>query len=776
MLFAIIFIFVGLSFSQEEDNIPYSNIKGKVVDFQTQQIIPGSTIRLLDTKLGAIAKSNGEFLIKDVPVGRYEIVITSVGYEPYFQQIAVTSGKEVVLNIQLNQAYIESEEVIVSARKNAFESINESALISSNMFTVDEVEKYAGSRNDPAQMAKNFAGVVGAGDERNDIIVRGGSPTELLWRLDGLDIPNPNHFATQGATGGPISALNSRLLDNSDFLTGAFPSMYGDKLSAVFDLRTRKGNRDKYEFIGQFGFNGFELGAEGPIGNNSSFIANYRYSFLDFIINTLGIDFSFTGIPRYQDANFKYDLDLDENNKISLTGLFAKSNISIVESDPEVDIDFRNNDIKNGTELLSLGINWQTLYNKKTYGTLIVGTNISSYSTELDAIKIDSLNNPISVDRWIEDKTSENFALAKYIINYSPNSRNFINAGLEYRYRFYNLDYKVMQVEYRDSPSPYSQAGNTNQMSAFINWNWRLSKNFTLNSGVYSQYLQLTDKATIEPRLSARYTKGKSAFNFAYGLHNQSLPLNLLFGEEGNDKLDFMRSQHLIAGWNYNFSQNWQLKVESYYKYLDRVPVERNDTSSWSFINAGANYGSVGVNGIQAKSDGEGQAYGVEISLTKRFSEHYYLTSANSFYRQKYKGSDGIERNGAFDNRFVSNILAGYELEITNDFTIEFGLRFSVAGGAPYSPLDLELSRQEGEAVRYDNLSFSERNDIYNRIDFRIDFRQNYKGYSIISFFTVENLLNTQNVLTRYFNPVSGNIEIVNQLGLFPYGGFRVEF
>lgn len=751
--FLLAFIFVySLSYGQENKDIPTSNIKGSVYDYQTQQILPGSTIRLVDTQLGAVVKSNGDFIINNVPVGRYNISVSSVGYEPFVQQIVVTSGRDVVLNIQLNQSFIETDELVVTANKNAFDAINESALVSSNMFTVDEVEKYAGSRADPAQMARNFAGVVAASDERNDIIVRGGSPTELLWRLDGLDIPNPNHFATQGATGGPISALNSRLLDNSDFLTGAFPSNYGDKLSAVFDLRTRKGNRDNYEFIGQFGFNGFELGAEGPISSNSSFIANYRYSFLDFIINGLGIDFSFSGIPRYQDANFKFDWDMGDKDKISLTGLFATSDIDIIESDVEQDITFRQNDVTSGTDLLSLGVNWQHLYNEKTYGKLIVGLNLSKYRTELDAIKIDSANNPISVDNWINDISSENFTLAKYILNYSPNSKHFINGGLEYRYRFYNLNYEVFDVEYRDSPTPYSKVGNTNQAAGFFNWNWRITENFTSNAGFYSQYLQLTNKATFEPRLGLRYTYNNSAFNFGYGMHTQSLPLNLLFGEAGNENLDFMRSQHLIAGWNYTMSRDWQLKIESYYKMLDRVPVERDENSAWSFVNSGADYGSVNVNGIKAKSSGEGKAYGVELSITKKFSNHYYMTLANSFYKQKYTASDNIERNGAFDNRFVSNILAGYELKISDDFTMEFGLKFTVAGGAPYTPIDMEHSQLTGRTEYNDFLRYSERNDYESKFQIALENLNNLKE-ELDEALTKEKELN--NLKSRFVSMIS---------------------
>ena len=312
-----VFLFFPLIlFSQE--NVPTQTVKGMVVNFQTQQPIPGVTVRLLETNIGAYSKGNGIFKIKDVPVGRYSIKFSAVGFESQQFNIVISSGKEEQLNIQLQESFVQMDEITVVAERNSFQPINESAIVSSTVFTLDDVERYAGSRMDPARMAQNFAGVIGANDIRNDIIIRGGSPSELLWRLDGLDIPNPNHFGTQGATGGPVNALNSTLLDNSDFLTGAWPSEYGDKMSGIFDLHTRKGNNEKYEFLGQFGFNGFELGAEGPLpGQRNSFIANYRYSFLD-LLEKMGMDFGFSGIPRYQDGTVKIDLQPAEDHRFGL--------------------------------------------------------------------------------------------------------------------------------------------------------------------------------------------------------------------------------------------------------------------------------------------------------------------------------------------------------------------------------------------------------------------------------------------------------------------------
>ena len=262
-------------------------IRGTVIDKQTLQPIIGARVVVLesDPLIGSVTNVDGQFRLEGVAVGRQSIQVTYMGYEPVVMQNLALTTKEMVLNITMIESVNSLTEVEVTSEKKG-ETVNKMANVSIRSFSVEESNRFAGSRNDVARMAQNFAGVQGADDSRNDIVIRGNSPTGVLFRMEGVDIPNPNHFARFGTTGGPISILNNNVLSNSDFMTGAFPSEYGNATAGVFDLKMRTGNNENQEFMFQFGFNGAELMAEGPFSDSSkaSYLVSYRYSTLFLLI------------------------------------------------------------------------------------------------------------------------------------------------------------------------------------------------------------------------------------------------------------------------------------------------------------------------------------------------------------------------------------------------------------------------------------------------------------------------------------------------------------
>ncbi len=316
-------VFIGFGQDEKTEAELSQNVRGTIVDKVTQSPLPSASIKIIDSDplIGTTTNVNGQFLLKDVAIGRISLEVSYIGYESIFiNQLQVTSGKEVVLNLELQESIEQLSEVTVKAKQNPQNASNDLALVSARGFDMEETNRYAGARNDPARMAQNFAGVSGANDSRNDIIIRGNSPSGVLWRLEGIDIPNPNHFGALGTTGGPVSILNNNLLAKSDFMTSAFPAEYGNATAAVFDLKMRKGNSFKREHIFQVGFNGFELGTEGPIGKEggASYLLNYRYSTLA-LMDDVGLSPG-TGnaVPFYQDFSAKVDVPTEKLGKFSL--------------------------------------------------------------------------------------------------------------------------------------------------------------------------------------------------------------------------------------------------------------------------------------------------------------------------------------------------------------------------------------------------------------------------------------------------------------------------
>ncbi len=765
----------------QETTGPVQTVKGTVIDFDDQQPVAGAKVRLLGSKLGGKSKADGTFRIEGVPVGRHQLEASLFGYETTGQDILVTSGKQVVIELRIRAKVVQGGEVVVTSGDN-FTPINEAALVSATTFSVDEAKRFAGSREDPARMAQTFAGVVGANDQRNDIIIRGGSPMELLWRLDGIDIPNPNHFATQGATGGPVNAINMNLLSNSDFLTGAFPAEYGNKISGVFDLRTRKGNSERFEYVAQMGFAGFEGMAEGPLFvPGSSFIVSYRKSTLQ-IFNALGIDFGFAGVPKYDDLSIKADVPLGQSDALGIIGLGGRSTIAINQSTQDTVLtgDF---DITNGSELGVLGATWKHIFNERAIGTLALSTVYQTYQTTVDSLTSTPDYKLLDKNLFYTSDSKEAAHSLKYSLNYSASTSHDFSGGIEVRLPYYDLnESRTTTRDARTIPFSIHASGSSEEALSFLNWQWRPTNDLAFNTGLHYHYLAISGKSSLEPRFGAQWSfADDQSLNVGFGVHRQAQPLVVYFGNPANSTLDFTQSIHYILGYTNHFASDLLFKAEGYYKDISHAPVDRDSATSFSYLNAGANFGGVSTDRTLA-SNGLGKSYGVELTLMKHFSDGYYFTATGSLFRQQFTGSDGIWHDGAFDNQYIVNLLAGYEWKLSPTFSIEFSSKFTLAGGAPYTPIDTVRARMFNSSGEFgpqyfdDSKPFSERYPTYQRLDVKVEFRQNLGAVSIVGFFTAENAINHSNVLIYSYDPRTHSITHINQLGLFPYGGFRVEF
>lgn len=778
------------AFSQEDDRNYYQTIRGVVVDKQTQTPLPGANIVLLgsDPQKGTVSNALGEFRLENVPTGRKEIMVSFIGYHNIvLKNLIVNSARETVLRVELEEKVETTEEIRVVGNLRKDLAINQMASVSARSFTVEEAGRYAGSRDDVARMAMNFAGVSGANDSRNDIIVRGNTPGGILWRLEDVDIPNPNHFAASGTTGGPIGMLNNNTLRNSDFFTGAFPAEYANVFSGVFDLNIREGNNEKYEFLGQIGFNGFELGAEGPFkkGGKSSFLANYRYSTLQ-VFDYLGISFGTSGIPEYQDFNFKMNFPL-KKGKISWFGLTGKSYITLTENEKDEGDLYADESTKitNGSSLVSSGLAYSHYHNENTYTKFIL-----SYVGQKGISTVDDINTDETKTPYYREDNFEEHLSFKTVFN-KKLSRQFSNrSGFTIDRYGYQLDAKYMEEGQNDwryllnNEKPI--ASGPNLYRTYTGFVYKFSDRFEIKPGLNLISFSLNNKTAFEPRFGMNWkTSPRTSLNFGYGTHSKIQSMATYFLEtvldDGtteltNKELDFTKAHHWVLGFDALFTDQLRFKAESYYQYLYDVPVEQTP-SSYSILNTGADWGLNTRNYLINK--GEGWNYGIELTLEKFYHKNYYFLSTVSLFDSKYTGSDGIKRNTAFNGNFVYNTLLGKEFKIRNNATLVFDVKMTWAGGKRYTPIDVEASQNNDNpfGTEYiEELAYSEQFPDYFKADVKIGFRLDGKKVSQIWEFYVENVTNHKNPLNQSYSQSKNEIVTVYQLGFFPLFNYKIYF
>ena len=411
-----------------------STLRGEVIDKDSRAKIIAATIAItsVNPMLAAYSNDKGEFAIVNIPVGRHQIRVTCLGYSMVeMNNIIITTGKELFITIELEPQTNLMREIVIKDSTKERSTINSMVSVSGQSFSPEETNRYAGSRIDPSRMVANFAGVISANDSRNEVIVRGNAPNGVLWRLEGIDIPNPNHFTGQGASGGALSILNNNLLSGSDFLTGAFPAEYGNKNAAVFDLRLRNGNKENHEYTAAIGVNGLELGAEGPFSkkHNSSYLINYRYSTFAFF-EAVGLQFGIAGIPTYQDATIKLNFTLNKKNVISIFAIGGISNVAVLDSKRDSsDWSFtsQGEDVNYGTKMLATAISHTHFFTNNTYGKL----SLSVGANELN-IQVDTLSSPESKSLTYKNNSSELNYSIQYLFSSKINNKNSIKIGSRY--------------------------------------------------------------------------------------------------------------------------------------------------------------------------------------------------------------------------------------------------------------------------------------------------------------------------------------------------------
>jgi hypothetical protein len=794
LLFTIFILIVYVPTSSAQST---QTIRGRVVDEVAKTPLIGVTILITTVKdktLGSSTDVDGYYRIENVPLGRQTLRITYVGYEEQtIPNIIVTAGKEVVMNIALTESISELNEVVVVAdsKEDKTATNNDLAVVSARSFNVDDTKRYAGALGDPSRMAANFAGVVGGNDSRNDIVVRGNTPTGMLWQLEGLNIPNPNHFGALVSTGGPVSMLNNNNLDKSDFMTSAFPAQYGNANAGVFDIRLRDGNNEKREYLAQVGFNGFELGAEGPLSKNSkaSYIVNYRYSTLG-VFQALGIQFG-TGsnTPLYQDLNFKFTLPTAHNGKWIIFGVGGISEIDLLGSKADLSKNSNlygdeNEDSYPRYKTGILGVSYEKNLTPKTFVKFTGGVSGSAESFRADSLVRNSANDVVaSYQRY-----GSNFKAEKYSFNVFArtkySSKNSLTYGFYIDVNQLNLFSRASYANLNVDTVHVDVNNQATLSQGYATWRHRFNNALSLNTGIHAQHYSLNNKVAVEPRISMQYLLDMNhSLSFGYGMHNQTQNFYTTFvqtkSDDGsvtlsNKDLGFSTSHHYVLTYDWNITQNVRLKAETYYQTLSNVPVEK-DPSAFSALNMGADYNLSDKGNLV--NNGTGRNYGLELTIERFFSKGYFFLVTTSIFDSKYKGSDGVLRNTAFNTQYVVNTLAGKEWRVGKKRNfLAVNLKLTTIGGKYLTPIDFELSQQYKRTIYKESQAFSDKQDPYFRTDLKISYRKEYKKSTLEVSMDLQNLTNHQNIFAQSYNARTNSVVTQYQQTFFPVPYVRFTF
>lgn len=785
-------------------------VRGTITDTDSQSPLIGATVLVVGSNplKGTTTDQNGYFRLDSIPAGRITLQLSYLGYEPKaIPNIVVNSGKEVVLNLNMQESTVKMGEIVVTAKQEKGQVLNEMALISARSISPEETSRFAGGFNDPSRIMANFAGVANNPNGNNDIIVRGNSPKYVQWRLEGIQITNPNHFADQGAIGGGLSALNNNVLATSDFHTGAFTAEYGDVLSGVYDVKIRAGNNEQSEAVLGVGVMGTDLTLEGPFkkGYGGSYLLNYRYSTIT-LLTDLGLT-EVNGNPNFQDATFKILLPTKKAGTFSFFGLGGASNALLKEVKPEIAEtpgdrsmlpDIRE-DIEKGSYLLNLGLNH----------TLPLGTNSYVHTTLAHSRE------------GIMDQVFESSIKKTYDKNGEFRENSVLNTQINYKSRLFKstyrgaftyhnklnarskiqvgTEYTLFDYDYHQSHLYEDAAGRLNLLDFqeivgtlrnYISWKHRFNEAITLVTGLHNMNVLLNHKSTLEPRVALNwFLNSTNSVQVGYGKHSTMESAHNYFAKveqengritEPNLDLGLLKAHHFVLGYEKRLTESLVAKAEVYYQDLYNLPVENSANSPFATINEGPEF-----NYVELVNKGSGQNYGIELSLERFFKNNFYYLINGSFYNSTYKTLEGKKRNTPYNGHYLVNVLAGKEfvkLGKKQNQTLGLNAKVFFGGGKYIIPLLRDASGNL--AVDPANNKFWDYEKAYetslgplSKFVLSVSYKWNKARTTHELYLNLDNITNRQGKLTEYYDPGKpGSVGHTTQMALLPNLMYRLYF
>ena len=778
LVWALFCLFGNLAIAQTQV------VRGVVIDKVSQAPIPGAKVIVqnLEPINGTVTDEEGMFTLNEIPVGSRTFLIVAIDYkEVVLQNITVNAGKEVVLTIVMEEDIKKLEEVVISGTVNKTEALNELSTVSTRTFSVEETQKFAAAVNDPARMASSFAGVVTAGDGNNHISIRGNSPNGLLWRMEGVEIPNPNHFSNVGTAGGGISILSAQLLSNSDFSTGAFAAEYGNALSGVFDLRLRKGNNKKREYTIQAGFLGLDIATEGPIkkGYDGSYLINYRYSTLN-LLGKMGVPIGDAN-TNFQDLSFNVYLPTRKAGKFTVFGFGGLSyQTTTAEKDSlrwQEDMFFKlNTNFYSNTG--AVGLTHTKLFKNQSYLKTALVFSGTENGYEQDELGDDYT----TLTRTYEQRFLQNKGTLSSVYTQKMSAKHSLRAGIILN----NLGYGLTQRDMGDTTvliEQIKEKGSTQTVQSFFQWNYKASDKLTTNIGVHYLQLFLNNSSAIEPRASVRYdVTSKHHLTLGYGLHSQLQPIGVYFTEKvennqtvlPNRNLKLSKAHHVVLGYDFILNDHEHVKTEVYYQYLFNVPVSSNKSSTYSILNQ-----TDGFPAEELVNKGFGKNSGLELTYERFLYKSLYYLLSSSFYESKYLAPNGTWYNTRFNTNYAVTFTLGKEFQLKNlekNRVLGLNCKTVYVGGFRYTPIDREASISAGETKFDENQTYEKRMPDYFRLDVRVSLKRNYNKLTTTLALDIQNSTNRKNVGGQYFDDKTGDVKYWYQTSLIPIISYRLEF
>lgn len=753
-LFLVLFHLTDL-YSQSGNAVIY----GSIVDASTKQPLIGANVLIIGTNTGAATDQNGEYRIDNLAAGIYQLKVSMIGHITTIKTDAtVMIGKPTQVNVELIPAAIELEDVKVTS---GYFNKSPVDVNSTRSFNYEEIRRSPGGFEDVIRALSILPGVAQADAGRNDLIVRGGAPSENLYLVDGIQVQNINHFGTQGAAGGPLSYINLDFVDETSFSTGGFSALNGDKLSSVLKIKLRDGRNDRIGGKATISASQFGLDIEGPVSEKSTFIFSARRSYLDFIFKAA--DFAF--VPEYYDAFAKADFNLDERNSFSFLLISAFDNVKYF-NDTE-DQRFDNSTVLGSDQVQYVtGITYRHLFNNGFFN-IILSRNYVDYDTR----QRDSLLNPIFLNK---SKEKENSIQAELTYLFAP--RVELTFGGTVKLINFSSDVKLptFVTTFGDS-LPITNANvnsNYSKLAFFTNLNFLLFEKLNTNAGFRFDYFNpLTTDTYLSPRISLSYPLTRlTSINFSTGIYYQTPSYIWLVGDESNKNLKDIRVNQFVAGVDQYLSADALLKVEGFYKDYSNYPTSKIRTylilanTGAGFAGSNENFASFALEPLT--SEGTGSAKGLEVSIQKKLSETpYYGILSLTYSVANFIPLDKIERAGSYDQRWILNLSGGY---LFNQ-EWEGSLKFRYSSGKPYTPFNNDGTQSIAD---YNSLRFQSNHSL----DIRVDKKWFFSKWTLITYIDIQNIYNRKNISSINWDVRKMAPEKNESIGILPSVGISAVF